>query len=83
MHHLRFGDTPDRHPHPCQALHLIGSLSGRHSTFSSINSLTTVAYLLEVFFRLWMASLDRIPLMLGASTGNLGQSFFDTFSVGS
>ena len=36
-----------------------------------INSLTTVGYLLGVFFRLWIPFLVRIPLLLGASTGNL------------
>ena len=36
-----------------------------------INSLTTVGYLLGVVFRLWIPFLVRIPLLLGASTGNL------------
>ena len=44
-----------------------------------LNSLTTVGYLLEVFSKLWIPSL--FPLLLGANTGNLSQSFFDTFSV--
>ena len=38
---------------------------------SVCNSLTTVGYLLGVFFRLWIPFLVVFPLLLGASTGNL------------
>ena len=74
------GNAPDKHAHSCEALHLVFS---QVDLFQLINCLTTVGYLLEVFFRLWIPSLVRIPLLLGASTGNFSQSLFDTFSVGS
>ena len=46
------------------------------------NSLTTVGYLLEVFIKVWIP-WSVFSLLLGASTGNLSQSFIDIFSVGS
>ena len=48
-----------------------------------INSLTTVGYLLEVFIKLWNLPWSIFSLLLRASTGNLSQGFFDTFSVSS
>ena len=44
---------------------------------------TSISVLLEVFIRLWIPSMVRVFLLLGTSTGNLSQSFTDTFSVGS
>ena len=49
-----------------------------------INSLTIVGYLLEVFFLGYgYLRWSVFPPLLGASTGNLSQSFFEPFSVGS
>ena len=50
-----------------------------------INSLTIVGYLLEFFFFLGYGYLlwSVFPPLLGASTGNLSQRFFEPFSVGS
>ena len=50
----------------------------------AFNSLTTIGYLLEVFIKLWIyLPWSIFSLLLGASTRNLSQGFFDTFSVSS
>ena len=48
-----------------------------------VHSLTTIDYLFEVFFRLWIPSLVHISTSAWTSTGNLSQGFFGPFSVGS
>ena len=94
----------------CPSLKLIGTLKLRHNLQVKIqrqielnespnidfNSLTTIGYLLEVYFysRIFAESLSldvwdgyvlwsAFLLLRGASVGNLSESFFDTFSVSS
>ena len=54
----------------------------RLSFCTGFSSLTTVGCLLEIITMLWIPSLVRIYLALGASTGNLSQSLIDTSSLG-
>jgi len=48
-----------------------------------INSLTTVGYLLRVFFRLWISFLVRISTSAWSQHWKLEPGFFDTISYGS
>ena len=57
---------------------------GWENFYTFLNSLRTIGYLLEVFIELWgYLPWSVFSLLFGASTGNLSQSFIDTFSVGS
>ena len=48
------------------------------SVMRQLNSLTTIGYLLEVLFGYGYLLYSVFPLLLGASTGNVSQSFIDT-----
>ena len=62
---------------------LISEMSELQGTNSTYNSLTTVSYMYLLEFVLGYGYLPWFvfPLLLGASTGDLSQSFSDTFSV--
>ena len=60
---------------------LISEVSELQRTNSMYNSLTTVGYLLEFVLGYGYLPWSVFPLLLGASTGDLSQSFSETFSV--
>ena len=62
---------------------LVSEMSEFQGTNSMYNSLTTVSYMYLLKFVLGYGYLpwSVFPLLLGASTGDLSQSFSDTFSV--